>query len=200
MDKLEFLSELREALRGLPDSDIEERLSFYSEMIDDRIEEGLSVKEAIAEIGSVEKIRAEIIRTTPLVKIIAKKIKPRKKIGVWEIVLLVLGAPIWLSLAVAAFAVALSLYAVIWSGVISLWAVEISLISCVPAGVAGFFMLLSSSHMPTAIFSLGAGMVSGGLAIFFFFICKLTTRALLLLTKKLALTIKKLFIKKDVSK
>lgn len=41
MSKQEFLAELRKALSGLPQGDIEDRLTFYSEMIDDRMEEGL---------------------------------------------------------------------------------------------------------------------------------------------------------------
>ena len=39
MTKQEFLAELRRGLSGLPQNDIEERLNFYSEMIDDRMEE-----------------------------------------------------------------------------------------------------------------------------------------------------------------
>ena len=47
MRKQEFLTELRKGLSGLPQDDIEERLSFYSEMIDDQIEEGLAEEEAV---------------------------------------------------------------------------------------------------------------------------------------------------------
>ena len=42
MNKQEFLAELRKGLSGLPQDDIEERLIFYDEMLEDRIEEGLS--------------------------------------------------------------------------------------------------------------------------------------------------------------
>ena len=38
MNKSEFLEELRKGLAGLPKDDVEERLTFYGEMIDDRIE------------------------------------------------------------------------------------------------------------------------------------------------------------------
>ena len=44
MTKNEFLEQLRRGLSGLPMEDIDERLNFYSEMIDDRIEEGLSAR------------------------------------------------------------------------------------------------------------------------------------------------------------
>ena len=36
--KQQFLTELRKKLSGLPQQDIDERLSFYSEMIEDRID------------------------------------------------------------------------------------------------------------------------------------------------------------------
>ena len=47
MNKLEFIAELRDRLSGLPQGEVEERLSFYSEMIDDRMEDGVSEKEAV---------------------------------------------------------------------------------------------------------------------------------------------------------
>ena len=125
MTKAEFLSELRKALCGLPRDDIEERLSFYSEMIDDRIEVGLSEDEAVADIGNVEDITQQIIAETPIIKIAKDKIKKRR-FATWEIVLLAVGSPIWLALLLSAFAVLISLYAVLWSVLISLWAVFVS--------------------------------------------------------------------------
>ena len=62
MNKQEFLTELKKALSPLSKADLEERLSFYSEMIDDRMEEGLSEEEAVAAIGSPDEIAAQIIR------------------------------------------------------------------------------------------------------------------------------------------
>ena len=53
MTKIEFILSLSRALQGLPQSDVTERLEFYNEMIDDRIEDGLSEEEAVAAIGSV---------------------------------------------------------------------------------------------------------------------------------------------------
>ena len=42
MLKQDFLNALSERLRGLPKQDIAERLAFYSELIDDCVEEGTS--------------------------------------------------------------------------------------------------------------------------------------------------------------
>ena len=56
MNKQEFLAGLQKGLSGLPQEDVEERLTFYGEMLDDRMEEGLSEEEAVAAAGSVEEI------------------------------------------------------------------------------------------------------------------------------------------------
>ena len=50
MNKEKFLDALRRRLSGLPQEDIDERIAFYEEMIDDRMEEGLSEEEATATI------------------------------------------------------------------------------------------------------------------------------------------------------
>ena len=50
--------------------------------------------------------------------------RPKRRLQAWEIVLLALGLPVWLSLGLAALAVVLSLYVVVWSLDVSLWAVS----------------------------------------------------------------------------
>ena len=119
MTKNEFLGALRLRLSGLSESDIEEHISFYSEMIEDRIEDGASEEDAVCGIGSVEDIAAQIIADIPLTKIAKERIKPKRRLRAWEIVLLAVGSPIWLSLGIAAAAVILALYVVIWALIIS---------------------------------------------------------------------------------
>ena len=53
MKKQEFLNELRRQLRGLPQDEIDNRVSFYEEMINDMIDEGKTEDQAIIEIGTV---------------------------------------------------------------------------------------------------------------------------------------------------
>lgn len=107
MSKQEFLERLRKGLSGLPQNDIEERLTFYSEMIEDRKEDGISEEEAVSAVGTVDEIVAQVVSEIPLVKIAKERIKPKRRLSVGEIVLLILGSPIWLSLGIAAFAVIL---------------------------------------------------------------------------------------------
>ena len=74
MNKQEFINELKCGLSGLSDADLNERLNFYSEMIDDRIEEGFSEEEAVAQIGSVNDIISQIASEMSLTKLVKEKI------------------------------------------------------------------------------------------------------------------------------
>ena len=74
MNKQEFLTDLRNALSGLPRREIEERVTFYSEMIDDRMEEGMSEEEAVAGTGTVEEVRTQIVADIPLQKLVMERI------------------------------------------------------------------------------------------------------------------------------
>lgn len=197
MTKNEFLNQLEDALKYLPQSEIEERISFYSEMIDDKIEEGILEEEAVASIGTVEEIVSQIVEEFPLAKIVKQKITNKKKLKAWEIVLLALGSPIWLSLLVSFFAVFFSLYVSVWAVIISLWAVFVSLVASGIGGVIGGLILVFTQNTLTGVWMLGASLVLAGLSILCFYGCKIATKYLIILTKKTVLWIKKLLLGKD---
>ena len=186
MTKLKFLLALNEKLTAYPQAEVEERLGFYSEMIEDRMEEGLTEEEAVAAVGSVEEIAEQIAAELSPEKTEQgmKKPEQKQKLKAWEIVLLVLGMPVWLSLLVAFFAVMLSLYAALWSVVISLWAVFGALVGCAVAGIVGGIGFWLTGYGIPGMALLAAGLVCGGLSVFFFFGCKAATRGMVLLTKK----------------
>ena len=193
MLKQEFLNMLTLSLSGLPANDVKERIDFYSEIIDDRIEEGCSEEEAVLEIGSVDEVASQIISDISLIKIAVERMKPKRRIKAWEIVLLALGSPIWLSLIISAFAVIISLYASLWAVIISLWAVFVSFSICTLCGIAsGVFFAIQYSLL-TGIAVIGAAIFLAGLSIFTFLGCKAATKGAFLLTKNIALGVKKLF-------
>ena len=197
MSKERFLDELRQRLSGLPQEDIEERAAFYSEMIDDRMEDGVSEADAVSGIGSVDSIVEHIMSEIPLTKLVKQKVKPRRKLKAWEIVLLVLGSPVWLPLMIAAIAVLLSLYVVIWAVVICFYAADLSLAAGAAAGLAGIFVYLKAGNPASALFLAGAGLACAGLAILFFFACKRITKAVIKLTGKTVIRIKTSFVGKE---
>ena len=197
MNKQEFLAQLRKGMSGLPKDDIDERLTFYSEMIDDRMEDGVPEETAVCEMGTVDEVISQIIADIPLGKLVKEKIRPKKKFKAWEIILLVLGSPVWLPLLTAAFAVIVSLYVVLWSVVITFWAVFVSFAACALAGIAAGVHFAVHGNGLTGIAMIGAGIVCAGLSIFLYFGCKAATKGVLILTKKLAIRIKTRFIKKE---
>lgn len=198
MTKQEFLKRLREGIKTLPQNEIDERITFYSEMIDDRIEEGVPENEAVALAGDVDTIISQIISEVPSAK--KEKTVQKRKMKAWEIVLLVLGSPIWLSLAIAAIAVIFSLYGALWSVIISLWSVFASFVACALAGVVSGIALVFFTNPFTGIAMIGAGITLAGLSIFSFFACHLATNGTLILTQKIAIGIKNAFSKKEALK
>lgn len=197
MSKQEFLEQLRKGLSGLPQTDIEEHLNFYAEIIEDRIEEGLSEEEAVSAVGSASEIAAHIIVDIPLTKIAKERLKSKRRLKVWEIILLAIGSPIWLSLLIAVFSIILSLYISLWSIIISFWAVFGSLIGCAFGSmVAGVIFALNGNAL-TGVAMIGFGAACVGFSIFMFYGCKTATKGIFILTKKIAIWIKNCFIKKE---
>ena len=200
MTKQEFIVKLTLELNGLPKADIEERVGFYSEMIDDRIEAGLSEEDAVADIGSVEDVVAQILSDIPLGKIVKEKIKPKRRFNWWEITLIAIGSPIWFTLLISAFAIVISLYASLWALVASLWAVGAALAGCALGGIALAVIMFTQSNVLGGIATLGAAFVCAGLSIPLFFACRAATVATAKLAKTIVLATKRLFIRKEDKK
>lgn len=194
MTKLKFILTLHDKLSHLPQSEVEERLNFYSEMIEDRIEEGMSEDEAVAAVGSLEDIAEQIEAEISGAKTPSEKVKPKRHLKAWEITLLVLGSPVWASLLIAAFAVILSLYISLWAVLISLWAVFSALaVSAVGICIVGV-AFICLGHAASGIAMIGAGFVCTGLSVFTFFGCIAATKGTVNLTK---LAFKSSFAKKE---
>ena len=199
MTKQEFLAALKGALAGLPQDEIDGRIDFYAEMIDDRIDEGLSEESAVSEIGSVDLIAAQTLADIPLTKLAKQRIKPQRKLGALEIVLLALGSPIWLSLMIAAFAVVISVYAVLWAIIVSLWAAFAAIVGSAFGGLVAGIVLTALGNIYTGITLVAASLLLSGISIFAFFGCRAATKGIIILTKKFALAIKKAFVKKEAA-
>ena len=197
MRKQEFLDQLQSRLGGLPRAELEERLTFYSEAIDDRIEEGLTEEEAVAAVGRVEAVAEQILADIPLAKLAKERVRPKGRLGAVGVILIILGSPIWLSLAIAVAAVVLSLYAVLWSVIASLWAVFAAVAACVPGGLAAGILFFCQGKLPAGLAMIAVALVCGGLGILLFFSCLAATKGSLWLTKKIFIGIKRCLIRKE---
>lgn len=197
MKKVDYLNELRKRLTGLPQEDIDDRVSFYGEMIDDRIEEGLSEEEAIESIGSIESIIAQTMSETPLTKLVKEKIRPKRDLKAWEIILLVLGAPLWIPVVLGAIICILALYFTIWVFIASVYVVDLCLAGSVFASLAGIFVYLKSLNVAGALFAFGSGLAMAGLAIILLIGCIWLTKCLIRFTGSGLLGVKTSFVGKE---
>ena len=199
MNKQDFMATLRKRLSEQPTQAVEERLAFYSEIIDDRMEDGLSEEEAVAAIGTVDEIAAQILSDMPQTKARTAENPPKEKWQTWQILLLVLGAPVWFSLLIAALSIVISLYASVWSVIISLWAVFATLIGCAVSGIAAGIGLAGASALAGGAL-ICAGVICAGLAILLFFGCRAVTRGSIYLTRTAVQWVARLFCKKESAK
>ena len=197
MNKQEFLLALRGALADLPEADIKASLDYYAEIIDDQMEEGISEADAVASLGSVVSVAEQILLDMPLPKLVKARVKPKRRLRAWEIVLIAVGSPVWAPILLSLAVVALAVYVVLWSLVVSIYAVDVALAACLLGGLGGSVGLFIAGNPFSALFLVGAGLVCGGLSIFLFFGCKAATKGTVLLTRKMLIGVKKCFVRKE---
>jgi uncharacterized membrane protein len=215
MTREQFVKKLKCELSSLPSEELEGRLAFYSEMIDDRIEEGLSEEEAVAAIGDVDEIIAQLKAdgqtlcketddSNPYSKGTFTVAEPKpdvaptkKKMPAWAIVLIAVGSPIWISLGAAAFIILLSAYIVIWAVAGSLWALPVSLAGVCLGGIAVGVVDIVIGNALLGITLIGAAVACAGLAIFAGFGCYHLTRLAAYLSRVIAKGVIRLFRRKE---
>ena len=197
MTKLQFLLSLNQKLSGLPQDEVEERLNFYAEMIEDRMEEGIPEEEAVDAVGEVDQIATQITADIPLMKIVKVKVKPKRQRNAWEVTLLAVGSPVWVPLLIAAVSVVFSLYVSLWAIVVSLWAAFASVAVCAVVCVLIGLIFVICSDVYIGLMAVAAGFVCGGIAIFLFYGCKVVTKGTARLGKMTVLAVKKSFTKKE---
>jgi uncharacterized membrane protein len=194
MDKRQYLDALRERLRGLPEEELKKTLDYYAECIEDRVEAGESETDAVAAMAGVEEAAAQILSTVPLQKIVREKARPSRALRTWEIVLIVIGSPVWLPLLAVCACLLLTAVVVVWSLVIVLVALEISFVAAVAAGAVGAVLYLLQHMAPQALLFAGAGVFCVGIVIFGFFACVAAVRGTAKLCGRLALGVKSMFV------
>lgn len=196
MTKQEFMFELYKKLKNFPKKEVDESIAFYIEMIEDNIEDGLTEEQAVAKLGSIDKIASQIASEIPLSKIVKINGKPTRKFKTWEIVLLIVSSPIWLSLLISLFAGVFSVYASIWAAVIIFWAVAVGFTIGGPLAVILGIVLVFVKGVAVGLIIAGYGLVLAGVGIIFVFLSRIITKLLLKTTKLLIIELKKAFLNK----
>lgn len=200
MNKAEFLDALCERFSGFYNEDVVKSLDYYSEIIDDYIEDGLTEEEAVKSLGSIDEIVSQTVKEMPIAKLVKARVKPKRRLKVSEIVLLVLGAPLWLPLICAAIAVLLSVYISVWSIVISLYATAVGCGGAALGGILGAGIFAVKGNIAASLVLLGMGVAGIGVTIFMVLISNLALKGMLWLSKKILLGIKSQLFKKGDAK
>ena len=110
-EKQIFIHQLKKKLANLPEKERKKSLAFYSEMIDDAMEDGMSEAEAVKSLGDVNDIARDILSEAPFSSIVkgeTQKLKNKCKNSPAFTVLLIVGSPVWLPLLLAAAICAVS--------------------------------------------------------------------------------------------
>jgi len=199
VNKQQFLAALREKINSLPQADINRSLDYYAEMIDDRIEDGISEEDAVSALGSVEDIASQILgdasvsaKAEPIKEPDAAPSVTKNNSG-WAIFLIVLGSPVWIPIIIALLAIVLSVLIVLWSVVISFWAVFLAIaLSAVVLVVAGIVLALTL-HPVSAAVCVGTGFVCGGVSILLFLLFRAVTIGIVWMCKGIFRGIKAMF-------
>lgn len=193
MTKQEFLSELERALGKLPHAEVEQALAFYDEAISDRMEDGLSEAEAVADLGPIDEIAAQIAaETPPIPRAIARANTGSRTLN---IVLLAVFSPIWIPIVLALAAAALAVYVAIWAVIAALWAVDAVLVLMPLAGLAALASTLGGGMPLPGVFAFGLSLVSSGFGLVASFAVFWTSKLLFQETRIFARWIASLFVR-----
>ena len=200
MKKEEFLTGVAEGLAGLPQEDIDRWLDYYREMLDDRVEDGIPEESAVAMMGTPDEVAKTIIAETPLPRLIKARVEPVRHKPAWVIVLLVLGAPLWLALVITALAVVFAVYVTLWSVMLALFATGIGLLAGCLGGMIGFFVMLFGGNPAQAWLLLGGALICGGAGALLCLSLGSLTKGILKCGKAILTGIKSLFAGKGTKK
>lgn len=195
MNKQEYLESIRSRISAMPADDVNRFMDYYSEMIDDRVEDGLSEEEAVADMGSPDAAVEQILEDMPLTKLVKEKIKPKHELKAWEVVLIVLGSPVWIPLLITAAVLLLTLWIVAFALLISFYAVVLSFVVAGIGGLICAIPLFIANSPYTAVLMLGAALIGIGIAILFVVSVKPVTVGIFKVCKASVNGIKRMFVK-----
>lgn len=164
MNKQEYLAQLRAALACLPEGEIEESVAFYTEMIDDRVADGLTEEEAAAQLDDPKAAARAIIADLPVVPRTVVRTKQRNRVLYWTLV--ILGSPLWLTLLLAAGMLVLAGLLTIWCLILGLWLLAAGLLAGGPLGIGVCLWALAVGQPAYGVFELGSGLLCFGLGLF----------------------------------
>ena len=198
MNKDEFLRALEQRLDALPESEWAKSVSYYDEIIDDMVENGLTEEEAVTHLGPVEKIAEDILLEAPITTLVKARAKRSRRLSGWEIVLLAVGAVVWLPLLIAVLCTVFCVYAAFWAVIVAVFGVVLALgLSALAIPLMLLFAANSVAGPAGIAMGIGAMLVLGGLAVAVFVGALKLAKCLGKLAGAFGRWIKRQFIRKE---
>ncbi len=194
MNKEEFIESLRSRLGEIPPEELERSVEYYSEMIDDRIEDGMTEEEAVAQIGSVDDAVSQVLSGISLPKLIKNKASKHRNSSALQTLLAVMAFPVWFPLLITAIVLFITFFVLIIALVIVLFSIPFSFGISAIAALIGCVILLFTAQGTTASILLGGGLVCLGLFLFMCPVFSGTVKGVFRMSKRFVLWVKSLFI------
>lgn len=154
----------------------------------------------VAEVGKVDEIVIKQIEGTSITKIVKDKVTPKRKLEGWEIVLIIVLAPLWVPLLIGLGGLLIGAIAVFFSLVISLWAVDLGLFVGSFEAFITVFTLLFAGEGLKALAYFGISLAMAGLGILLLLVGVKLTKYTIELAKKLINKIKTKMVLKGAKK
>ena len=166
MNKKQFCTLLENELRlYLSSKEVYKTLNFFKEIIDDRVDEGLSEEEAVSQLGNIDDIVGQILDEHNIKKRQKKlvwRFIPQKTPSAANIIIAILLFPIWItifSLVASFFLVFISLIFSLVVSVIAFFVGGIALILKAP------FYLIYEKNIAYCLDTLGFGFIITGIGL-----------------------------------
>lgn len=164
MTREAYLKALEEGLRRLPREEARKSISYYREMIDDRMEDGMTEEEAVAAMEAPDGAAERILYETPLKVLAQSRKENRAPRTTLTTVLLIVGSPVWLPVLCALLSVIVAVYAAIWAALASIIAgFAAVVVTGVLLAAYGVYAMTMSAAFGLGI--MGAGLLSGGIGL-----------------------------------
>ena len=193
MNKAEFLKSLDADLTKMNAAEKKKYVIYYDEMISDYIENGRTEEEAVNKIGAPAKIAKELLEEYDSVKINLPTTGSRSL----NIILTIIGFPLWGSVLLSIALLVLSIYIIIWCVPFTTAAGCVGLFTSAIIGIIGSPLVMARSFS-VGMMQLGLGIGSIGISVLLGIASIYLSKKFVEISKKFTAKLVALFQKKVV--
>ena len=168
MTKDEYLSELRAGLAAFSKDEVDRAVSFYEEMVDDRVEAGVSEEEAVGSLEPPAEAAARIISEMPAVPRAAARLRSPETPRSWSvafIVAAVIGSPVWIPLTLGVIMAVIGCFIGLFGLLVAVWAIAASMLLGAPIGLLYLVAGVKAGSVAGALMGLGCGVAAAGVGV-----------------------------------